>query len=159
MCSFVQMQIGQPVQFVEAFIATTTTGTRNTSEIPSLQFPTTRVPVPPPSEEREPLQVLSSGAVAGIVIAILIVVILIMAVVIVAIIALVLGYRNSGRMKLSLKRQSSSFPQTYVHVLRHDAGSHLTSEWQSMPIMVKRNDYADLPTTGGNGSTNERTEL
>lgn len=154
------MQIGQPVQFVEAFIATTTTGTRNTSEIPtSLQFPTTRVPVPPPSEEREPLQVLSSGAVAGIVIAILIVVILIMAVVIVAIIALVLGYRNSGRMKLSLKRQSSSLPQTYVHVLRHDAGSHLTSEWQSMPIMVKRNDYADLPTTGGNGSTNERTEL
>lgn len=130
--SFVLIQIGQSVQFVDAFITTTTD---TTSEIPKVQQ-------------------LSSGAIAGIVISVLIVVILVVAVVVVAIIALVLGYRNSGGMKLNLKRQSQSLPQSYIQVSRHE-DSHFASEWQSVPM----NEYVDHPATKGNSGTNEHTEL
>ncbi len=154
--SFVMMQIGdQPVQFVEAFVTTTTD---TTSELPtSSQFPTTRAP--PPGEEREQLQQLTSGAIAGIVIAVLIAVVLFVAVVVVGIVALVLGYRSSGGMALNLKRKSPSLPQTYIQVSRHD-DSRLASDWHPMTsTMSERNEYVDLPTTKGNGGSNEHTEL
>ena len=148
------MQSGQLVQFVDAFITTTTSTTR---EIPTTsQFSTTRSSVPPPSVEvgREQVQKLSSGAIAGIVISVLVVVILAVAAVAVAIIALVLGYRNSGGTKLSFKRKSYSPSASYVTVLRHDDDSHFMSEW------TERNELADLPTAEqGNGGTKECTEL
>ena len=148
------MQSGQLVQFVDAFITTTTGTTREISTIiATSQLPTTRSP---PSIEvgREQVQKLSSGAIAGIVISVLVVVILAVAVVAVAIVALVLGYRNSGGTKLSFKRKSYSPSERYVTVLRHDADSHFMSEW------TQRNEFADLPTAEeGNSGTQESTEL
>lgn len=151
------MQIGgQPVQFVEAFITTTT---NTTSELPTTsQFPTTRAP-PPPREEQEQIESLTSGAIAGIVIAVLVATVLLVAVVVVAIVALILGYRNSGGMIRNSKRKSPSLLQTYIQVTRHD-DSHLTSEWHPMTsAMSERNEYVALPTNEGNGRTNEHTEL
>ena len=151
---FVQMQSGQPVQFVDAFITMTTNTTSETPTIATSQLPATRSSVLPPSVEveREQVQKLSSGAIAGIAISVLVVVILVVAVVAVAIIALVLGYRNSGGAKLSLKHKSYTPSENYVTVLRHD--SHFMSEW------IERNEYTDLPTAEqGNGGTNECTEL
>jgi hypothetical protein len=151
------MQSGQQVQFVDAFVTTTATGT--TATIGISQIPTTRAPVPPPREqpEREQVQQLSSGAIAGIVISVLLVVVLVVAAVAVAIVALALGYRNSGGTKLKWKR-THSLPESYVTVLRNDADSHLMSEWQPMP-KSEGNEYIDLPSNEENGGTTEHTAL
>ena len=128
-------QTGQPVQFVGAFAITTTT----------TDLPTTSAL--PPGEE---LEQLSSGAIAGIVIAVLAVV-LVLAAVVVAIVALVVGYRSSTG-KLSLKNTPQSLPN---EVRSTQDETRFSSDWQPM-TMTTRND---LPATEGNGSTEEHTEL
>ncbi len=118
------MQIGQPVQFVGAFVTTTTDTTR---ELPTTsQFPTTSSISPTEdSEDHEQLQQLIFGAIAGIVAAALIVVVLFVAVMVVAIVALVFGYRNSGGMKINLKHKSQSLP--HIQVSRYDEHIYLNS--------------------------------